>query len=148
MAAAEAAQQQLQQQQQAAAAAAEQQRQQQMSAAAAARVLQQPPPQPPSAAALQLMASGAGWQRFAPLAPLEAKLDVVRAANGAFVAGGTAEREQQACAWKACFGGCKGGKDGSCKRAPCGGGSAPFPAELKAALRRLSTPRAQADFAA
>ena len=88
-----------------------------------------------AAGGAKLIASGQGFQLFAPDQPLDSDMAVVRAWGMAYHAGGTSP-EEEPCGWKSCFGKCvpKGGK-------PCSRDhNKAAPHELKAALKAHATP--------
>ena len=83
----------------------------------------------------KLVASGQGFQLFAPEQQLDTDMAVVRAWGMAYHAGGTSP-EEEPCGWKSCFGKCvpKGGK-------PCSRDhNKAAPPELKAALKAYASP--------
>ena len=91
----------------------------------------------------KLLASGQGFQLFAPERPLDTDVAVARAWGMAFHAGGTAP-EDEPCGWKACFGKCSPKGDRPCTRDH----NKSAPKELKAALKGQSTPAEQKRFSA
>ena len=82
----------------------------------------------------KLIASGQGFQLFAPERPLDNDVAVARAWGAAFHAGGTSQ-EEEPCGWKACFGKCEP-KGKTCNRDH----NKTAPHELKAALKSYATP--------
>ena len=90
----------------------------------------------------QLLVSGEGFQLFAPEKPLGRDMEVCRAWGKAFFAGGTTA-DKEPCGWKACFGRCNA-TGAACVRDH----DAPWPAQLKAALKAHSTPEQARRFTA
>jgi len=92
--------------------------------------------------AARLLASGEGFQLFAPPAPYKRDMEVCRAWGKAFFAGGTAV-DKEPCGWKACFGRCNA-TGAACIRDH----NIAWPAQLKAALKANSSPEQAKRFSA
>ena len=93
-----------------------------------------------------LVASGLGWQLFAPAQPFSQDLQVAMAASDAYRAGGTlGGKHEEACPWIHCFGRCRRSEDTppTCDR--CKNKSV-FPAAMKTALQGASDAQQAARF--